>query len=196
MAARRIATAEDLVADIVEDGSVDDLQSGSARDCWAGIDPGLTGAIAVLRASGPEVFDMPTLRTSASRSEIDVPRFRDLLESLKLGFVTIEQQCVMPGQGVASTGKTMQGYGMLLGVLYGLRMRFEVVRPQDWKRAAGIPPKADKGASLLFAGRLFPEVELRGPNGGAKDGRAEALLIAQHGLIRRGGASSKEAPKP
>jgi crossover junction endodeoxyribonuclease RuvC len=102
-------------------------------------------------------------------------------------FGVIEAQQAMPGQGVTSMFSVGQRYGLLTGLLIGLQIPFEAVRPQAWMRALGIPPKADKRAHVERALSLFPTAEVTGPRGGMKDGRADALLIAEYGRRTHGG---------
>ena len=68
------------------------------------------------------------------------------------------------------------------GVLAGLGIPYELVTPQKWKRAMGVP-SGDKSSSRPVALRLFPSLaaELRLK----KDhGKADALLIAGYGRRR------------
>lgn len=148
-----------------------------------GIDPGLTGAIAVLDApAGDQVHDMPTVRIGKTeRLRIDTDSLRAILETLQ-GFadvrlVAVERQQSMPRQGVASTFQTGYGYGLIVGVLVGLRLPWIDVRPAEWQRVVGW--KGGKDGSRVLARQLHPEL---GPAlCRAKDhGRADALLIAHY----------------
>ena len=141
---------------------------------YIGIDPGRTGAIAVLNASpGGELFvlDMPYLG-----DEPDVRTIHGLISCYCDAFVAIERQQAMPQQGVTSTFTTGKGFGMLLAAIYIANAKVVVPRPTEWKKDMGIPPKSDKDYSRMLAKRLFPTAELQR----AKDhGRAEALLLAE-----------------
>lgn len=67
---------------------------------------------------------------------------------------------------------------MTLAVCRILDKPVDLVSPQKWKPAVGIPPKSDKKYGLRLARELFPDVDLHWES---KDGRADALLIAEYG---------------
>jgi len=147
---------------------------------YIGIDPGADGAIALLASDGRvmSITDMPPHAVT----------IREILECVQADkYVAIEAQQAMPGQGVTSMFSLGQRYGLLTGLLIGLQIPFEPVRPQAWMRSLGIPPKSDKRAHVERALSLFPTAEVKGPRGGMKDGRADALLIAEFGRRTHGG---------
>ena len=153
-----------------------------------GIDPGLSGAVAILATDGALValHDMPTLTISTSRGtrqEYDVPGLVTLLAPYagSQTHVVIEESQAMPGQGVRSMFTVGVGFGLWLGVLAALQLPYTRVRPSIWKRAHGL--SKDKEQARLRAMQLFPTADLRRK----KDhGRAEALLLAWWGQQRRG----------
>lgn len=68
-------------------------------------------------------------------------------------------------------------FGGIVAVLATLGTRHDVIQPSTWKRRAGLPPGADKRASVSCAKRLLPDAapfltRIK------DDGRAEALLLA------------------
>lgn len=141
-----------------------------------GIDPGKTGAIAFLHPTETKVFDLPYVG-----DEPDVGTLRNWLTDFKMGrqvTVAIEGQQSMPGQGVSSVFTLGKGYGMLLATVMLSGVRVIVVRPTQWKKDMGIPPKSDKDYSRLLAMRTFPGMQASLQR--KKDhGRAESLLIAK-----------------
>lgn len=143
-----------------------------------GIDPGLDGALALLERGKLLVEDMPTLRLQRGR-EIDIPRLAVILSEWGCSAldtrVIVERQQAMPGQGVSSTLKTGIGYGVILGVLGALRIPFERVQAQQWKRKFGLL-RSDKRASIARARELHPDAPL---SLSKHHGRAEAILIAE-----------------
>ena len=150
---------------------------------WAGVDPGATGAIAILTEGGLEgVFDWPGDECALAR----------LLVGLDLDYgrpeAVIERQQAMPKQGVASTFKIGENYGVWRGVMAALGWKFRPVRACDWKKGLGYPAKdydASKKHSLKLARQRFPGLADRLAR--VKDnGRAEALLLAD--ACRRGAA--------
>ncbi len=150
---------------------------------FIGIDPGLTGAVASLSVDVALVGDTPIHRVGKSKRVYDVSRMRRELSALldcgEECFAILEQQQAMPKQGVSSTFKTGQGFGLWEGILAALHIRYEIVHPTRWKKRMldGLPTK-DKASSRIVAGRLFPDVDL----GRRKDnGRSDALLLAEYG---------------
>ena len=154
-------------------------------DTFIGVDPGLNGAIAVLDKDGLRVFDMPVARSEKSgRRELDIPGLARLFNEvcfLRDTFCVVEQQQAMTKQGVVSMFTLGVGYGAILAMAHSTCRQTMVVRPQTWKAAfAQYGVSADKAASVDCAERLFEDSStFRGARGGAKDGRAEAALIAK-----------------
>jgi len=71
------------------------------------------------------------------------------------------------------------GLGLWEGIISALGLPYELVTPQKWKKAILIGVGDGKGASIVRALQLFPQVaeELHRK----KDhGRAEALLLAAY----------------
>ena len=134
-----------------------------------GIDPGSTGAIAVLEHRTPaRVFDMP--ETIADLAMV--------IRSSEPDHVFVEYQQAFPGQGIASTGKLLQHYGSILGILAMTDANVVVLRPAAWKKSFGL--SSDKNASRLLAQDLFSHISSQLSR--KKDhGRAEALLIGLAG---------------
>lgn len=144
-----------------------------------GVDPGLTGAIAVLDSNGKliVVHDMPVAERNKKR-EVS-PQGLRLLENWAHGIygtVVIEDVHTMPGQGVRSSGSIMDSKGTVRGFFGGVGRPIVYVAPFVWKRDLKLS-KADKGASRQRAMELWPyaAAEFRRAK---DDGRAEAALIA------------------
>ena len=175
-----------------------------------GCDPGLHGAIAILETETGEmqVHDIPVLQTSVkatgnrktksgmrTKTEIDVGELTALLCPYALkGTAFIEDVHSMPKQGVASVFSFGFSAGVLRGVIGALGIPYTLVTPQAWKKAmlAGIGSK-EKDGSILRAKQLFPKhssILLK-----TKDGRAEAMLIAQYGRQTLKGGPSCEKPR-
>jgi crossover junction endodeoxyribonuclease RuvC len=160
-----------------------------------GIDPGLTGAVAVLTTDGSleGLYDVPTLtlRTSrGTRQEYDVPGLVGLLAPYtgSQTHVVIEEAQAMPGQGTRSMFTIGLGMGIWLGVLAVLQLPYSRVRPQIWKKAFGLGK--DKKASRLKAMQLYPAADLRLRK---HHGRAEAVLLARYGQ-QWAGTAGKDVP--
>jgi len=139
----------------------------------AGIDPGMTGAAAVIDTLA--AADLHTMSWD-DKNPLSVGLLAGWLNSYDVTHVAVEKAQAMPKQGVSSTFKYGVSYGKLLGMLDVIRLDTTLVVPRVWKKHYGLP--ADKKASLELARQLWPEaakVQLQR----VKDGhRAEAALIA------------------
>jgi crossover junction endodeoxyribonuclease RuvC len=170
-----------------------------------GIDPGLSGAIALIQADTGELFDvtdMPIITTTKkvkgkikSSSRIDVAGVRSVIADYADHSrhrwdtrIVIEEQSTRAGLGATSVLKTGYGYGLLVGVAEALDCQWSTIRPQDWKKWHGLigagshlpagskRTRAIKTASREAAMARFPHhADLF--RLAKNDGRAEAALI-------------------
>ncbi len=167
---------------------------------YLGIDPGLSGALALLSFEGEVnvLIDMPTLATTKSRRIIDEKvvlgflRFaRDLVPGAPLRAV-VERAMIMPKQGSSSGFKIGTSYGQLLGMLAALEIPRVIVSPQVWQKAilGQVPKGTSKDRARARAQELFPTADL----GKRKSqDRADALLLAEYGRRFWGSASAEIA---
>ncbi len=81
--------------------------------------------------------------------------------------------------GIVSTGSYMRNYGILLGICAGLQIQCTEITPARWKMKIMSGMGKDKGASLIRAGELYPEVPLPLVR---DHGKADALLIGWYAL--------------
>jgi crossover junction endodeoxyribonuclease RuvC len=135
---------------------------------FIGVDPGASGAIAILDDAGNVIL---CERNSDTESEVS-----DHIEEACRGessIALIERVHSMPSQGVASSFKFGQSYGFLRGLLTAHGVPFEEVTPQTWQKAMGCMSKGDKNVTKQKAGQLFPAAKVAHWN-------ADALLIAEH----------------
>ena len=145
-----------------------------------GIDPGNTGAVAVLNYEGKffYTFDIP-LKEEGKGKIVDADSLYCDVRWDRPLTVYLEKVHAMPNQGVTSMFNFGQGYGIIKGVLGCLGYDYTLVTPQAWKKHHGLL-KTDKDAARLKAIKLFPEAEQYLQR--KKDiGRADALLIAAYG---------------
>lgn len=147
-----------------------------------GIDPGLTGAIGVLRdGCYVSVEDMPTVfkGTGSVKREVDaaglIRILRDLCPSEEFISVALEKVSSMPGQGVSSVFSLGDSYGCTRSSVAALGLELNLVTPQIWKKSYNL--SSDKEASRALASRLFPTAPLHLKK---YEGRAEALLISKY----------------
>jgi hypothetical protein len=156
------------------------------------IDPGLTGAIALIDSYGIllEVHDMPVLAGDVSAQLLAVMFMAEVHDGAKLdantyGCAVIEDVHSMPKQGVASSFKFGRGKGVVEGFFAGAGLPLRYVSPSRWKRDLRL--SSDKGESRQMALEFWPEHAARFTR--VKDeGRAEAALIGywwvKHGEAR------------
>lgn len=151
-----------------------------------GIDPGLSGAMAVFDPEGGllDVQDLPVLEARRASGKVkrsldayEMARRVDALAS-QSGLVVIEQVGVRPGEGGVGAFSFGEGFGLLKGICIANFLRVETVTPQVWKCAMGV--KGDKDESRARASVLLPRSAGFWPLK-KHDGRAEAALIALYG---------------
>ena len=144
---------------------------------YIGIDPGKSGALAIIHASG----------------NVEIVPFDAAQYSLKLARICtgeypvtccVEKVGAMPGQGVVSMFNFGHNLGLIEGLLQAYGISYQLVPPQTWKKEFSL--SSDKAKSIEVCQKLFPDVSLlatersRKPN----DGMAEALLMAEYARRR------------
>ena len=145
-----------------------------------GIDPGFSGALAVLDddLNLEFVMDMPIIMVGKKR-ELDESKLSTIFSRWRLRPMTIgiEKSQTMPNQGIVSSGRYMASYGFLRGLCMGNGLPYHLIRPQSWKKAMMPDMGKDKGASIQKVTQLYPELRLTR----VKDhGIADAILIARY----------------
>lgn len=139
---------------------------------WIGIDPGQSGAAALMPADGlPQVQDWPG--NSVAAAEV----LKDWALEHNIALVALEAVSAMPKQGVSSTFRFGLNTGIWEGIIVALGLPLFKPRPIEWQKGLIKPSdgKDPKSRSLAVARRLFPDVELSRK----KDhGRSDALLLA------------------
>ena len=156
------------------------------------IDPGLTGAFALLSPIGDliAVEDLPVIR-DGTLAWIDASalfsRLLELRDGLPLHAV-VERVHAMPKNGSQAAFSQGLTLGSIVAALQLSAVRIEFATPSQWKRALGLTTSVRersgtelKRVSLDKARLLYPHA----PLDRQKDhGRAEALLLA-HWYFRR-----------
>jgi crossover junction endodeoxyribonuclease RuvC len=173
------------------------------RTVYAGIDPGLTGAVAVRRRDISRknkgvwwVFHDAPVYQDGKRARIDPGASADLLRGLQKEypglFVTIEKLQPMPKGKSGSIANFSQGYCYAGWVFLcaALKVPYQIVTPVAWKKNMMPGEAKEKDASRIVALRFWPDAaeDLKRK----KDhGRADAMLIAEYGrrlLVAKGEA--------
>lgn len=146
-----------------------------------GIDPGKSGGWVILDSKS-RVLDygiMPIVGGEICVSDLADTLKRYIINEI---LVVVEKVHSMPKQGVKGVFTFGQGYGKLLGMCEALKIRYELVTPQTWKKLVLQSTKRDKDAAIQFAQRRYPEINLTpGSKKKPHDGIADALCIAAWG---------------
>jgi len=149
-----------------------------------GIDPGASGAIALL--VGRElvsVHDMPTVtveRNKAQKRQVCPAGLSLLMQQLSPHKAIVEKVSAMPGQGVSSMFSFGRSVGIIEGVLAAKQIPVTFVTPQSWQKQSGAAKGKDGSRQRVMElfpsqAHLFARVK--------DDGRADAVLIALAGTI-------------
>jgi len=160
-----------------------------------GIDPGLTGAIAVVDHSNGalvSVVDMPVEKRPNGKSRVWAEGVAIECVSIMEGLnqsshnipVNLEAVHSSPQMGVTSAFNFGDGFGALRGVLGAFNFSVSFVTPQVWKLSQGVI-RQDKDYARLKVLDLYPEqahLFKRKKDGG----RADAVLIGRHGYCEQG----------
>ena len=105
-----------------------------------GIDPGLSGAIAVLEDKKVlGIFDMPVMAEGKkNKRQLNSAQLVNVIKSNinqdEEISVVVEQVNAMPGQGVTSMFNFGQTFGAIKGVCAALKLPIYFVRPSKWKK--------------------------------------------------------------
>ncbi len=154
---------------------------------FAGIDPGITGAIAILDAETGDllsVIDMPVCLKNYGAGKGQKVNCESLAEILGMNGVercTVETVTARPGQGVTSMFSFGHSAGTIEGVLAALNINAQFVLPKRWQSIYAHKATWDKSESTRLAAMIYPEINLVGSRDGVKHGRADAALIARWG---------------
>lgn len=141
---------------------------------YIGIDPGKNGALAIIRES-----------KKVSLVDFDLKAYINLLSYFKKSydmFIGIEKVHAMPGEGVKSSFSFGERVGELKGILSTLDFdnNIEWIQPQTWQKHINTDSNRGKKAIADSLLSLYPSADLYGPRGGLKDGRSDALGIANY----------------
>ena len=151
-----------------------------------GIDPGLTGAIAVLEDKKViELFEMPVMAEGKkNKRQLNsaqlVKLLKDNIDNKKNEEVSVvvEQVNAMPGQGVTSMFNFGQSFGAIKGICAALGLPIFFVRPSKWKKHFELI-NASKDSSRTKVIEMYPVLSSRLSK--KKDvNKADAILIARY----------------
>lgn len=153
-----------------------------------GIDPGLTGALAVLDFQDfvLHLWDTPTVVVQVGdkqRKRCDPDAFVEALSKFPIDHAIIENVQSTPNDGHVGAFTFGKVTGITIGICAGLDIPLGSVNPAKWKMQMQVP--ADKKAAKYRASQLFPNC-VAGWTREMDHGRAEAAIIALYAAITNG----------
>lgn len=181
---------------------------------WLGIDPGKSGALAVIDGSRIFLHDAPVVQVKVGKvfkNQLDPAACTLLLQKYQSGdmMLVIEKVQPMPSfkvqrkgeepseqsMGVTSAFNFGRDYGMWIGVVAALGIPYHLVAPQSWKKRLMADMSKDKDAGRIRAMQLYPQAALDLQR--KKDhGRADALLLARFGQMMFSPGGAPPMPEP
>ena len=148
-----------------------------------GIDPGLSGAIAILQEKKVlNIFDMPVMSEGKkNKRQLNSAQLVDIIkENIKINddiAVVVEQVNAMPGQGVTSMFNFGQTFGAIKGVCAALKLPIFFVRPSKWKKHFDLL-NSSKDSSRTKVIEMYPSLSNQLTK--KKDvNKSDAILIAR-----------------
>ena len=149
-----------------------------------GIDPGLSGAIAILENKKVlKIFDMPVMAEGKKNkkqlnSALLVSIIKNNTNSEEDTAVVVEQVNAMPGQGVTSMFNFGKTFGAIKGVCAALNLPIFFVRPSKWKKYFELI-NSSKDSSRTKVIEMYPS--LSDQLSKKKDvNKSDAILIARY----------------
>jgi len=140
-----------------------------------GIDPGVTGALAIHRAGRlVDIIDLPVLG-----GRVDGRELHEMLSGEEL-LVFLEDTHAMPKNGSIASFSLGLNTGIIIGVVESLSHPLVRVRPAAWKKKMSVT-RQDKNALRGVVRELYPDfadyfTRVKDHN------RAEAVLISRYGV--------------
>jgi crossover junction endodeoxyribonuclease RuvC len=148
-----------------------------------GIDPGLSGGIAVLDNNKVlDLFDMPVMADGKKNkkqlnSALLAKLIKEKTSNSSESAVIVEQVNAMPGQGVTSMFNFGQTFGAIKGICATLELPIFFVRPSKWKKHFELI-NSSKDASRTKAIEMYPHLAQELSK--KKDvNKSDAILIAR-----------------
>src|ERR1039457_1035367 len=110
---------------------------------FIGIDPGLSGAVAIIEENHVQLHDSPSWAVGSKQGVRHDYNVGGMVEIITGAVATVENRGSivaglesvhsMPDQGVASSFKFGVGLGIWQGILAALRITYQMIPPQRWK---------------------------------------------------------------
>ena len=147
-----------------------------------GIDPGISGAIAILENKKViGIFDMPVMAEGKkNKRQLNSAQLVNIIKENIITndevAVVVEQVNAMPGQGVTSMFNFGQSFGVLKGIFSAMQIPMDFISPVKWKKYYNLI-NTQKDSSRTKAIEFFPYISSKLSR--KKDAnKADAILIA------------------
>jgi crossover junction endodeoxyribonuclease RuvC len=153
------------------------------QEVIVGIDPGVSGAICILRNGKVAMTcDMPIMVDGTkSKRQVNAAELANILINEKIGEqdkIILESVSAMPGQGVTGMFSFGQSFGVIKGVCAALKLPLHLVRPVKWKKHFNLL-NSEKDASRTKVIEMYPYISSQVSK--KKDAnKADAILIAKY----------------
>ncbi len=148
-----------------------------------GIDPGLSGGIAVLKDNIiKNLYDMPVMSEGKkNKRQLNsaqlVKIIKENIQEKEETAIVVEQVNAMPGQGVTSMFNFGQTFGAIKGISAALGLPIFFVRPAKWKKHFELI-NSSKDSSSTKAIEMYPSISDQLSK--KKDvNKSDAILIAR-----------------
>ena len=128
-----------------------------------GIDPGLSGAIAILKDNKVlNIFEMPVMSEGKkNKRQLNSALLANLIKQNIIDdeevAIVVEQVNAMPGQGVTSMFNFGQTFGAIKGICATLELPIYFVRPSKWKKHFELI-NSSKDSSRTKAIEMYPKL--------------------------------------
>jgi|TARA_B100001093_G_scaffold422719_1_gene415377 crossover junction endodeoxyribonuclease RuvC len=149
-----------------------------------GIDPGLSGGIAILEDNKvKDMFDMPVMADGKKNkrqlnSALLAQIVKDNIKDIEDTVIIVEQVNAMPGQGVTSMFNFGQSFGAIKGICAAIGLPIFFVRPAKWKKYFELI-NSSKDASRTKVIEMYPSIADKLSK--KKDvNKSDAILIARY----------------
>ena len=149
-----------------------------------GIDPGLSGAIAILDGNKVlNTFEMPVMSEGKkNKRQLNSAQLVNIIqENISTNediAVVVEQVNAMPGQGVTSMFNFGQTFGAIKGICAALKLPIFFVRPSKWKKHFDLI-NSSKDSSRTKVIEMYPLIAQQLSK--KKDvNKSDAILIARY----------------
>lgn len=156
-----------------------DMNATIADRSFLGIDPGVSGGLAVVRRlSGSITLTAVTDLASLTTRDVWNWLLRNCQPFTECRAV-LERVHAFPQQGVVSMFTFGRSYGFLQGLLTAAEIPWEEVLPKRWQKEMNISPRATSETKLRWKRRLCEHAQRLFPQAAITPATGDAVLLAE-----------------